>query len=198
MFLGVILTLCSLLRSWVPVWSSRLHEQRKKEFKVEIPVGLLGFPDISETYGRRSFLTEDNLSCLWPTCDDGTVFTVEWLAVVTPGTYFFFFFLSYPSQCLTLYSLVECITANICLFLYTHLTLVWNVLKGRCAARSLLKRTLQIGSYYKNASKLEGNQARDQVIHMRGCSGALKNITTAPKPTFMADKWPAVVPPCVF
>lgn len=36
------------------------------------------------------------------------------------------------------------------------------------------KRPLQIGSYYKNGSKLEGNQARDQVIHMRGCSEALK------------------------
>lgn len=50
------------------------------------------------------------------------------------------------------------------------------------------ERPLQIGSYYKNASKLEGNQARDQVIHMRGRAEALKNITTAPKPTFTADK----------
>lgn len=136
-------------------------------------------------------LTEDHLSCLRPTCDEGTVFTVE------PS---FHHNRTSSSPRLKCTSLVERITANVCLILYTHLEHVWNVLKGswlpEVCYRS--KRPLQIGSYYKNTSKWEGSQARDQLLHMRGCSEALKNSTTAQKATFTAEKRPAVVPPCVF
>lgn len=54
-FEGNFSTLCSILRCWVPVWSSRLHKQRKKEFKVEIPACLLRLPDAPETYGKCGF-----------------------------------------------------------------------------------------------------------------------------------------------
>lgn len=118
-----------------------------------------------------------------------TVFTVEYPAVVTPGTHFFFT----PSQC----HVRQPIFASFCIHIWHLYKMFWkaDALPEVCY-RS--KRPLQIGNYYKNASKLEGNQLRDQVIHMRGCSEALKNIPAAPKPTFMADKWSAAVPLCVF
>ena len=93
--------------------------------------------------------------------------------------------------------LVKCITVFVFL-VYT------SAAHMKCFERQMLHQRsqwpLQIGSYYKNTSKLEGVQAGDQEFcySFERLERSFENITTALKPMFMADKWPSVVHPCGF
>lgn len=107
---------------------------------------------------------------------------------------------------LRLICVVEYITADVMFFSYGHLVLVGNVLKHRCSAISSLMVKVASANWWL-CKQIRGRPGKGPRVLLFIRETGVKlwkqrrsqlHITTALRPTFMADKWPSVVPPCAF